>query len=387
MVDSKVAEREARYRQLVEGLPMAVCTCDKEGRIELYNAAAEALWGRKPETGDLWCGSWKISKPDGTVLSLDEYPMATVLKKGIIVQTEVIIERPDGSRRNVIAHPQPVYDSSSNIVGAMNMLQDITGEKRIEKELEESELRLRLATEGAGLAIWDLDLQTQQMICSSRLNEIFGHPSEAVLSHRQILSQIYPEDQAAIEQAFADAMISGVYQYEARVVHTDRSLRWIKTQGSVLFDEKQVPVRMLGTLLDVTVHKTAEEKAATLAAIVNSSDDAIISKTLEGIVTSWNDSAERIFGYTAAEMIGQSISKLIPQERSEEEPQILQRLHRGERVEHFETQRITKDRRLLDISLTISPVKDSQGKIIGASKAARDISQKKHAERLINESE
>jgi PAS domain S-box-containing protein len=129
--------------------------------------------------------------------------------------------------------------------------------------------------------------------------------------------------------------------------------------------------------IDITDIKQAEEKSAKLGAIVESSDDAIISKTLESVITSWNDSAQRIFGYAADEIIGETIYKLIPPDRQDEEPQILARLKKGERVEHFETKRVTKDGRLLDVSLTISPVKDTQGNIIGLSKIARDITEKK----------
>ena len=129
--------------------------------------------------------------------------------------------------------------------------------------------------------------------------------------------------------------------------------------------------------LDVTEIKQGEERSAKLAAIVESSDDAIISKTLESVITSWNDSAQRMFGYTAAEIIGETIYKLIPADRQQEEPQILARLKKGERVEHFETKRLTKDGRLLDVSLSISPVKDSQGNVIGLSKIARDITERK----------
>ncbi|MDB5297603.1 MAG: Chemotaxis protein methyltransferase CheR [Phycisphaerales bacterium] len=123
------------------------------------------------------------------------------------------------------------------------------------------------------------------------------------------------------------------------------------------------------------------EAQARLAAIVESSDDAIVSKTLTGVVTSWNKGAQRIFGYTAAEMVGRPISVLFPPERLNEEPQILARLHRGERVDHFETVRVTKDGRLVDVSVTISPVRDATGKIVGASKIARDITGRKQAER------
>src|SRR5688500_16508793 len=122
---------------------------------------------------------------------------------------------------------------------------------------------------------------------------------------------------------------------------------------------------------------------AELAAIVDSSYDAIVSKTLDGVITSWNRSAERLFGYTAAEAIGRSIFLIIPEDRKAEEENVLARLRRGERVEHFETVRKTKDGRLIPISLTVSPVRDSSGRVIGASKVARDISERILAEEAL----
>src|SRR6202050_4110904 len=130
-----------------------------------------------------------------------------------------------------------------------------------------------------------------------------------------------------------------------------------------------------------------EQSTNLLAAIVYCSDDAIISKNLDGIVISWNKSAERIFGYSADEAIGQHISLIIPPERHAEESTILDRLRRGDRVDHFHTVRRRKDGRLIDVSLTISPVRDSAGRIVGASKVARDITAEKGAERALRESE
>lgn len=126
---------------------------------------------------------------------------------------------------------------------------------------------------------------------------------------------------------------------------------------------------------------------ALLAAIVQSSDDAIVSKTLEGRIQSWNAGAERIFGYTVAEAVGQPITIIIPPELRDEEKSILERVGRGDRVDHFDTTRVTKDGRRISISLTVSPVRDSRGIIVGASKVARDISDRKRAEETLRESE
>jgi PAS domain S-box-containing protein len=123
--------------------------------------------------------------------------------------------------------------------------------------------------------------------------------------------------------------------------------------------------------------KLAEEAGVRLAAIVESSDDAIISKDLDGIIRSWNKGAERIFGYTAEEIIGKPVATLAVPERVEEIPNIIQRIRRGERVDHYETKRRTKDGRVLDISLTVSPIRNSAGEIVGASKVARDVTDQK----------
>jgi PAS domain S-box-containing protein len=132
---------------------------------------------------------------------------------------------------------------------------------------------------------------------------------------------------------------------------------------------------------DITERKQAEIATKRLAAIVESSDDAIIGKDLDGIITTWNSGAERLYGYTAGEAIGKSVTVLIPPERPDEEPEILARLRRGETIDHYETVRITKDGRRLDVSLTVSPIIDAGGKVVGASKIARDVTQKRRAER------
>lgn len=140
-----------------------------------------------------------------------------------------------------------------------------------------------------------------------------------------------------------------------------------------------IEARLQRLQADVRAAQPGHEAAAFLAAIVESSDDAIISKSLQGIITTWNLSAERLFGYTAAEAVGRPITILIPEDRLDEEPAILARINAGERVDHFETIRRRKDGTFIDISLTISPIRSGDGTIIGASKIARDISERKRS--------
>ena len=165
----------------------------------------------------------------------------------------------------------------------------------------------------------------------------------------------------------------------------DGTRAWVEPFPTPFFDESGNVAGGINMLVDITARKQASAAEALLAAIVQSSDDAIISKSLDGIITSWNDSAERLFGYTAAEAIGQSISILFPPDRLDEEPKIIERLKRGERVDHFETIRVRKDGSQLAISLTISPLKDTTGRIVGALKVARDITELKRARAELRE--
>jgi PAS domain S-box-containing protein len=247
-------------------------------------------------------------------------------------------------------------------------------------ELATSSSRLRMAIESTKLGTWDYDPQTAALFWSEECREIYGIPKDTPPTFASFSKHIHPDDQNWVQteiQNALDPVKGGNYELSFRIIRFDNGQsRWVKVHGTVYF-EKDEPVRFIGTVLDITDMKVAEEKSAKLAAIIASSDDAIISKTLESIITSWNAAAERIFGYRADEMIGESIYKLIPEDRLEEEPQILARLRSGERVDHFETKRQTKDGRLIDVSLTVSPVKDPQGNIIGVSKIARDITEKK----------
>jgi PAS domain S-box-containing protein len=246
--------------QVLQALPAAIYVTDAEGRITYYNEAAVELWGYRPPLGDSrWCGSWRLYHLDGTPMAHDACPMALAIKENrSITGMEAYAERPDGSRVRFMPFPKPLHDESGALIGAVNMLVDVTERRSTEDRVAQ-------------------DLQR-------------------------------------------------------------------------------------------------------LVAIIESNEDAIVSKDLDGVITSWNSGAERLFGYTAAEAIGRPVTMLIPPERIDEEPGILARIRRGERIEHYDTVRRRKDGSAVDISLTVSPIKGPDGTIIGASKIARDITERKQAE-------
>lgn len=252
--------------------------------------------------------------------------------------------------------------------------------EQVNMELATNASRLRMAIESTSLGTWDYAPNTGELYWSKECREIYGISPNEVISFDVFSEHIHPDDRKWVQKKIQKAMDpekGGNYELSFRIIRFDNGeTRWIQSHGTVYFEEKQAS-RFIGTVLDITDIKMAEEQSAKLAAIIQSSDDAIISKTLESVVTSWNAAAERIFGYEAEEMIGESILKLIPEDRLDEEPTIIGRIKAGERVQHFETKRKTKDGRQIDVSLTISPVKDPLGNIIGVSKIARDITEKK----------
>src|ERR1700736_6261759 len=190
--------------------------------------------------------------------------------------------------------------------------------------------------------------------------------------------------QVAIDRAIAE---KSEYEVESRILLPDGSVKHIHTVGHPVLNASGALVQFVGSSTDITERKRAEQATRLLAAIVESSHDAIVSKSLNGVITSWNKGAERLFGYAAEEAVGQNITLIIPPERRDEERTIVQQLTRGERVDDFETVRMRKDGSLLDVSLTISPMKDASGRVVGASKLARDITERKRAEEALRQAQ
>ncbi|MGH8288047.1 MAG: ATP-binding protein [Steroidobacteraceae bacterium] len=210
-----------------------------------------------------------------------------------------------------------------------------------------------------------------------------GDPSRTWLD-----KYIHPEDQPWFMAAARESIrTKSIFQLEHRIRRVDGSWGWVFSRAIPLEDTAGNITEWFGAASDVTERRSTKHARGWLAAIIESSNDAIISKTLDGIVTSWNPAAVQLFGYEPAEIIGKPITSIIPPELHGEEAEFLARLRRGERIEHRETVRIAKDGRSIEVALTISPIQDESGAIIGASKIARDIAAQKRAERALREAD
>jgi len=254
---------------------------------------------------------------------------------------------------------------------------DISTRKHAEQKLLQSEERYRVLTENISDAIVLVNKDFELEYISPTTERISGYPPGEGKS-KLIFDFIHPDDVKIERELFAKAYNSpGIpFQKQNRIINSNGKAVWVEGTIVNLLDNNHVESYVIN-FRDITNRKKLEEQQALIALIVNSSDDAIISKSIDGIITSWNVGAERILGYTATETIGNKISMLVPLEYHNEEKVILETIKKGTSVEHFETKRLKKNGDLIDVSLTISPVKDPQGNIVGASKIMRDITDRK----------
>jgi PAS domain S-box-containing protein len=291
----------------------------------------------------------------------------------------------------------PVYENG-RIAGIYDAFRNMTEIVMGARRLRESEARLKLATEVAklGVFVWDT-VEDRGSWENDRMYEIFGRkPEEGPVNGATFLNEIvHPDYRNAFRLAMQDTLQKGEpFRFEGLIYRSDEICRRIEVNGNLRPETDGSRGKILGTIRDVTALRESEEelrenakRLGELAAIVASSDDVIVSKDLNGIITSWNDAATRVFGYSAEEMIGASILKLIPEHLHSDERTIIENIRAGRRIEHFETVRVAKDGRLVEVSLTISPIKDEKGRVIGASKILRDVSGRRRMEQSLLQAE
>jgi PAS domain S-box-containing protein len=283
---------------------------------------------------------------------------------------------------------QLIYDVQGQPLRAVGTCHDISERKRSEQVIARTLQRMNDAQRLGQIGDWDWEIASQTITWSPQVFEIVGRdPSLGQpRDYEEVAASYDAPSQALMQEKVRHAMESGETQeYELVALRADGRRVQVQAKAVPRKDENARVVGLFGTIQDITERKQADETRARLAAIVESSSDPIIGKTLEGIITSWNAGAERLFGYRAEEIIGQSITTIIPPERQGEETRFMERVRQEERIEHFETVRLAKDGRRIEMSLSISPVRDAGGRVIGASKIARDITERKRAELKISD--
>jgi PAS domain S-box-containing protein len=268
--------------------------------------------------------------------------------------------------------------------------QEVGERRRAEYRLRESEMQMERAQEIAHLGSWELDLVSNQLSWSDEVYRIFGlQPQEFGATYEAFLDRVHPDDRAAVDSAYSDSLREGrdSYEIEHRVVRkSDKEVRIVHEKCEHFRNDSGAIIRSIGMVHDITGRKKAEAVQGHLAAIIENAEDAIIGEDLNGIIQTWNMGAENIFGYTAEEIIGKHVSILAPSGRVDEIQDILARIKDGERITNLETARTRKDGTIIPLSLTVSAIKDISGRIIGASKIAHDITERKLAEEALRQS-
>ncbi|HUF36755.1 MAG TPA: PAS domain S-box protein [Gemmatimonadales bacterium] len=247
--------------------------------------------------------------------------------------------------------------------------------------------RVILAAEATRDLSWDWDVTRGEVTWAGPIREYFGslfHEGApiAVLDYRAWSGRVHPEDLAVTEAAARAAFASGArsWEHEYRFRRTDGTYSYMLERACIVRDSDGHPQRIVGAMRDISERRIALEAAVRLAAIVASASDAIVGKTPEGLITSWNAAAERMFGYSEREMIGQTVFHLIPEELHDAERALLERVRGGERLEFSVTERLRKDGSRIAVSLSVSPIWDPSGLVVGISSIQRDVTERRRAE-------
>jgi PAS domain S-box-containing protein len=386
LTERKQLEEELRQSRtylglLIESLPQLVWTSNPDGECD-YLSSQWVRYTGIPESEQFGLGWLNQLYPNDRETTIAAWNRAVKEKK--IFDTEHRIRGADGNYRWFKTRAVPLLSEEGDIIKWFGTHTDIEDQKRVEALLRENEGRLLVERDFSNEIIDTLpgvfylfDRQGKFLRWNKNLEEITGHSGDEI-AQMAPLEFIVEEDRPAVERKIEEVFVSGEANIEARLLTKNGlGVPHFFTGRRIMIDGQP---HLIGNGVDVSERRRGEEASAYLAAIVESSDDAIISTDLQGNIKSWNKGAERVFGYTAAETIGKPVTMLHPPERWNEEPRILELIRMGDRIDHYETIRRRKDGIDIDISLTVSPILNHVGDVIGASKTSRDITWRKRAE-------
>jgi PAS domain S-box-containing protein len=386
--EAALTESEGRLAGVIQSAMDAIITVDDQQCIVLFNRAAEKMF-RCP-------GSEAIGQPitrfipqrfhAGHAKHIQKFAETGVTNRAMGPKDVLWALRADGQEFQIEASISQVVTGGKKLFTVI--LRDVTERVQAEQAVREAQDRMAGIIASTLDAIITVDSQQRIMLFNAAAVRIFRCSQPEALG--QPIERFIP-------QRFRSAHSAHIRQF-GETGTTNRAMGQLAALWAVRADGEEFQIeasisqveiagqKMFTVILrDVTERKQAEEMRERLAAIVDSSDDAIISKTLDGTIAAWNRGAEKVFGYSAAEAVGKPMTMLMPAERVDEETDILARIGRGQSVEHFETVRVRKDGAKIDVSVTISPIRDGNGTIVGASKVARDITERKRAEEALRQ--
>ncbi len=336
----------------------------------------------------------RIAQPDSEVLILSQHESSEMARqafqagaRGYVVKSS--IARDLLTALDHVSRHQPFFDPAISETGGsvhLDAKEILQRSAALELALRESEEMYRSTFELAELGVAHQSPDGRWLQVNQKLCHILGYSKDELL-RMKFQDITHPED-LEVELPQLEKMRAGLadtYATDKRYIRKDGSVVWASLRVSAVRGRHREVKRFITVVEDITSRREAEQAKYRLAAIVESSQDAIISKDLNGIIASWNMGAQRIFEFLPEEAIGRSITIIIPEELQHEEKYIIQRLRQGQRIESYETIRRTKSGRRLNISLTVSPVRDAEGRIIGASKIARDITERKATNKALKE--
>ena len=388
--NQELQQQREWFQVTLSSIGDAVITTNAQGVVTFMNPIAEVMTG--------WESAEAIGLPLSRIFTVIneqtgepvEHQVAQVIRDGRnagLAEHRSLVRR-DGAVTAIEDTAGPIRDRSGKLTGAVMVFHDVTAQRKAEAALNASEVRYRTIFNQAAVGIAVTDLYGRFIQVNQKFGDILGYTTEALqkltflqLTHAPDLPSAQESVDRLVRAELSDLAL------ETRCVRSDGAVIWTLSTITLVKDAAGHPQHLVGILEDITQRKRAEEAQARLVAVIASSDDSIISMTLEGVILSWNRGAEYMYGYSSKEVIGSTTQALIPPDRLDEELSILARIRRGERIEPFETIRKRKDGTYFDVSIAVSPIEDSRGRIIGASKITRDITQSKRIEAALRETD
>lgn len=391
------------FRRLLDKLPTAAYTCDRDGRITYFNEPARKMWGRVPKLNDpedRFCGSFKLYSVDGSPLRHACCWMALALETNQEhAGREIIIGRPDGTRVSALAYANPISDEAGNLLGAINILVDITDRKRTENELRDARTRLEAAIDAGAISTWTWDIPSNSLYANQTMARLFSVPSAGASGAplENYVRAIHPDDWPRVSAALSASVESGVeYEAEYRIQQPDGSDRWVVARGRVEQDETGRPVRMPGVMIDITERKRLEEEQRRLLEELDAERERLVEvfqrspafmAVLRGPNHRFERANERYYDLVGnRDILGKTVREALPEIEGQDYFEILDQVYRsGEPFQGTDMQVLFRNK--LDgpleehsLEFVYEPLRAADGSVSGVLAHGVDLTDRKRAE-------